>query len=809
MTMFIQNSSSSRSCQSQGNLIEKIFAVVLLSAILCVVCCSLPQSLIAKPRVVDSLLVRLPQALERNDTTLVKLFNDISYEYWQFYPDSAAWYAQKALEKALVLRYSHGIAVAWENLGRVSITKGLYDSALVQYQRAMAVYERIGEKIGVVNMLNSIGLVHRSQAKYAESVEYYLRALRYLQSDSTLRSFQTANEQRNVKKTQAKLRNNIAMVFRLQGRYYEALEHLVEALRIAERLQDTSSIGGYRKNIGLIYEAQERYDEALRWYQEAFVIYEKLQDKQGIAACLSNIGSMYCKGLQADSAIITSTRAMNLFREIGNKPALAYCFYTLGNAYALKKQFSRAAGYYREAQTLNETLGNKEGIALSFIGLAQTSSASGLHTEAAMLFEQAAALAESIGARADAKEAYRGLAQEYEVLNNADKALAAHKRFFELHDSLFAEKSSRLLAELQVQRNSERQEIRIALLEREQQVQELALERQRTLKNFIAVLGIVASLAAGFAWYGYRTKRRNAEILERQNREILRQQHLLEEQSLEIHAANTDLQERNRDLSRAQEILEEQARDIEIANAELHERNLALQTANQEKNELMGIVAHDLKNPLSTVLFAVSSLERYSAKLTGEELRQQLQRIRQTANTMNEIILQLLETSALESGTMIPVMESVDITPILRGVIAEYQEKAMAKGIAILCDGSQTSQIAYCDGRMIRAVFDNLLSNAVKYSAHGKNVTTNIQVGSKVLRVEIHDEGPGISEEDMKKLFGKFARLSARPTGGEHSTGLGLSIVKKMVEAMNGRVWCESELGKGARFIVELSSVSA
>jgi signal transduction histidine kinase len=70
--------------------------------------------------------------------------------------------------------------------------------------------------------------------------------------------------------------------------------------------------------------------------------------------------------------------------------------------------------------------------------------------------------------------------------------------------------------------------------------------------------------------------------------------------------------------------------------------------------------------------------------------------------------------------------------------------------------------------------------------------------------VEVQDEGAGISPDDMKKLFGKFARLAARPTGGEHSTGLGLSIVKKIVEAMNGRVWCESELGKGATFIVEL-----
>ena len=101
-------------------------------------------------------------------------------------------------------------------------------------------------------------------------------------------------------------------------------------------------------------------------------------------------------------------------------------------------------------------------------------------------------------------------------------------------------------------------------------------------------------------------------------------------------------------------------------------------------------------------------------------------------------------------------------------------------------------------------VLDNIISNAVKYSPHGKNVFVRIKSDNDAVRVEVQDEGEGISPDDMKKLFGKFARLSARPTGGEHSTGLGLSIVKKMVEAMNGRVWCESELGKGATFIVEL-----
>ena len=100
-------------------------------------------------------------------------------------------------------------------------------------------------------------------------------------------------------------------------------------------------------------------------------------------------------------------------------------------------------------------------------------------------------------------------------------------------------------------------------------------------------------------------------------------------------------------------------------------------------------------------------------------------------------------------------------------------------------------------------VLENLVSNAVKYSPPGKNIFVRLQHSAEAVRCEVQDEGPGLSPEDQKKLFGKFARLSAKPTGGEHSTGLGLSIVKKMVEAMNGKVWCESELGKGATFIVE------
>jgi signal transduction histidine kinase len=101
-------------------------------------------------------------------------------------------------------------------------------------------------------------------------------------------------------------------------------------------------------------------------------------------------------------------------------------------------------------------------------------------------------------------------------------------------------------------------------------------------------------------------------------------------------------------------------------------------------------------------------------------------------------------------------------------------------------------------------VFENLISNAIKFSPGRKKVFINLTLKDEHAIGEIKDEGPGMTEEDKKKLFGKYQKLSARPTGNEISTGLGLSIVKKFVDAMGGEIWCESEAGKGASFLVKL-----
>ncbi len=231
-----------------------------------------------------------------------------------------------------------------------------------------------------------------------------------------------------------------------------------------------------------------------------------------------------------------------------------------------------------------------------------------------------------------------------------------------------------------------------------------------------------------------------------------------------------------------------------------------LRWLNEEKNEFMGIAAHDLRNPLSAIKGYAEMVMEDAQDLSNRELEENGRRIQDTAARMVEMVQNLLDANRIERGEMRLDILPNDLRPLLQSVIETQRARATAKQQTILLEVPATPAMSRVDANIMLQVLENLVSNAVKYSPPGKNIFVRLVHSADSVRCEVQDEGPGLSAEDQKKLFGKFARLSAKPTGGEHSTGLGLSIVKKMVEAMNGRVWCESELGKGATFTVEFAA---
>ncbi len=247
---------------------------------------------------------------------------------------------------------------------------------------------------------------------------------------------------------------------------------------------------------------------------------------------------------------------------------------------------------------------------------------------------------------------------------------------------------------------------------------------------------------------------------------------------------------------------EQAAKKMLAANEELSRANARLVQLNQEKNEFLSIAAHDLKNPL-TVVRGMSDLLAMGI-LPPEKLKTTAEKISSQAVRMHDLIANLLDLNAIEEGRTNLRLEALDLGALTRQVGENFAGVAAQKQIRLNHVNGPTTAPAVGDRAATLQVLDNLVSNALKYSPKGGEVAVRVVPLADQVTVEVVDRGPGISAEDQAKLFQRFTKLTARPTAGESSNGLGLSIVKRLVEAMNGRISCRSELGQGTTFVFAL-----
>ncbi len=250
-----------------------------------------------------------------------------------------------------------------------------------------------------------------------------------------------------------------------------------------------------------------------------------------------------------------------------------------------------------------------------------------------------------------------------------------------------------------------------------------------------------------------------------------------------------------------EEKVKERTHDIEL-------KNQSLLLLNQEKNEFLGIVAHDLKNPLSGIRGLAEIMIEEADTLSSTEIAEYGQMMYGESKRMFTLIANLLDVSSIESGKIKICLEKINLTLVLNKLISSYQKRAQEKEITLLTAfDANVDVFIYSDALLTEQILDNLLSNAIKYSPLQKTVTVHLHTTKSNICCEFEDQGLGISEADQLKLFGKFSRLSTKPTAGEHSTGLGLFIVKKLVTVLGGEVYCRSRLGEGSTFGVQFVAV--
>ncbi|MGD0816175.1 MAG: hybrid sensor histidine kinase/response regulator [Verrucomicrobiota bacterium] len=219
----------------------------------------------------------------------------------------------------------------------------------------------------------------------------------------------------------------------------------------------------------------------------------------------------------------------------------------------------------------------------------------------------------------------------------------------------------------------------------------------------------------------------------------------------------------------------------------------------QEKEELLGMISHYLQNNLAGINMSARLLLDHA---NGDsKLRFMAENIWTSSNQMRVFIKALLANAAADRGFKIH-LESVNFSEAAGRALRQYEDAARAKELVLHHAPLQDGALIQADPAALDQVFDNLISNAIKFSPPHKKILVSLQRGPAYLECRIRDEGPGFTEEDKTRMFHRYSRLSARPTGGEPSSGLGLSIAKKLMQAMHGDLTCQSLPGQGATFIL-------
>ena len=184
--------------------------------------------------------------------------------------------------------------------------------------------------------------------------------------------------------------------------------------------------------------------------------------------------------------------------------------------------------------------------------------------------------------------------------------------------------------------------------------------------------------------------------------------------------------------------------------------------------------------------------------------REYFNHIGQASIEMGTLVNNLLDINRIEQGLNPITLEKVNLQEVLEHQVQIFRERADRKGITIRLEEISPVVELITDRNSLMRILENLISNAIKFSPHNKQVLVRMIPSAKHIKLEIKDQGPGIRKEEMPLLFKKYQRLNAKPTGGETSTGLGLSIVRELVRCLSGNITVESKENHGTSFIVEL-----
>lgn len=612
------------------------------------------------------------------------------------------------------------------------------EKALVYCREALVLAKQFSDEEKQISIHKNLGNIKRSNDEYDSALYFYNEGL----------VLAIANQD-TIEQARAYL--NLGIAYERKGQLVNSMNVYLKSLAISENLQDSIGMANAYNSIAFVYKTQKDNDMALSYFGKALAIRTKLGLKEAVAGTINNIGLIYLNTkefLKAREYFVQSAAVLDTSI---HKREFAMIYNNLGITYENVGDHQEAHRYYLKSLKIKQTRNDKSGIASSYGNIGANLEKAGKYEQAIPYSLLSYELAKEIGSLEMMVTATVNLSQCYKKLGNFKQAVDQLEHLSVLEDSLYRKDKSEQIVEMTTRYEAEKKEKENELLRTENLVKEIQARNNLYGFSMTALLSLIVIVFSVLLW------------------------------------------RRNERKTRINKMLNDYAEKIEKANKELEE-------SIKEKNNLMNVVAHDLKSPLNKVK-GLLELVKLDGTLNDHQ-KDYIDKINNVADQGRRLISDLLAVNGEHANNLI--YGSVDVTMLIQNLKREYETQLTDKQIKMHVStiGDQLNVESVNDH--VQRIMDNLLSNAIKFSPKGKNIFVDCEVKQESLLFSVKDEGPGFTEEDKKNLFKKFQRLSAQPTAGEASTGLGLTIVKQLCDQLQASIELISNPGQGATFKVTI-----
>ena len=395
------------------------------------------------------------------DSNKVNTLIDLAAKYYRSDPETARGYAQEANDLATEISFARGVGYSHKALGMSYYFQNNWIDALVQWEKALEVFESIEHLTGVSNMLNNLGAVHFNGGDNESALEFYLGSL-----------------------------------------------------KVAESLRDTLRTVSALINIGTVYlDKKSHYDLAFNYYQRALPISRSIEDYDALGTCAVNLGTIYLSDTtKLDSALYYFELALDAYQKsaTGN---VAFALKNIGQVYAQRGDYEEALKFQSDAYNLAKSQDARLEMAQSLQSMAMTYEMQGDHRKSIETYELAKELSRELEAAYEVQAAYEGLAKNYFELNDFQNAYIYQKLFSSLKDTLYNAEMDKQLQSQTLHYEIEKKQGQISLLEKDQELKEVQLERQKAIRNAAGIVGILLLLLAAGLFNRYKYTRRTSKII--------------------------------------------------------------------------------------------------------------------------------------------------------------------------------------------------------------------------------------------------------------------------------------------------------